>query len=241
MGKSVVFLPNCHSTNEEAKRFCRNHRPQEGTVFVTDYQRSGKGQQGNVWVSEEGKNLLFSVVLYPKFLLPQDQFYLNIVASLALQKAISQLLPAHKIKVKWPNDLYGDDHKMAGILIESALSGNQIDHAVVGIGLNVNQTHFHLPLATSMAIASGKKWEREDVLEQVLLSLESGYNQLRDGQLSALMAEYEKHLYKLHEPHTFRLENTSREGTVLGITPQGLLRVYMNGREQTFRFKELVW
>ena len=114
----------------------------EGTLILTEDQTRGRGQMGNKWLTEKGKNLTFSIVLYPSFLRPNQHFYLTQFVSIAIQEVIQELLPDKGIKIKWPNDLYVENRKLAGILIENILSGHRIQSSILGIGLNVNQVQF---------------------------------------------------------------------------------------------------
>src|SRR5688572_32157531 len=168
MGHSVVFMPECHSTNDEASQLIESSdNVVEGTVVITNDQTSGRGQRGNTWISEPGKNLTFSLVMKPAFLSAQDQFLLNKAFSLGLYDYLHITLKA-TVKIKWPNDMLANDKKICGILIENQIQGQNIQHSVVGIGLNVNQENFSMPTATSMKVFERKEFLLENVLEELL-------------------------------------------------------------------------
>ena len=133
-GANQIRLPSCHSTNDVASDLLAEGNIAEGTVIITDHQTKGKGQRGNSWESEPGKNLTCSLILKPKFLPVQKQFELTVVSSLAIVHTLRDLgLP--NAQVKWPNDIYYGNAKIAGILIENTVRANHLEYAVVGIGL----------------------------------------------------------------------------------------------------------
>ena len=142
VGRNVIRLDTVNSTNTYATNQLAKSRLPEGTAIVAAEQTQGRGYSGNQWKSEKGMNLLLSVVLYPVFLAPRQHFFLNQVASLAIAETLQAYLPVKDVKIKWPNDVFIGDKKAAGILIENSVKGNIIQHAVPGMGINVNQTEF---------------------------------------------------------------------------------------------------
>ena len=140
-GRNLIKVKTIASTNNYALELLANNEPIEGTAIMAEYQQSGKGQRGSGWLSDEGANLLVSLIFYPRFLSPNNQFYLNIIASLAVMETVNNFCRAD-VKVKWPNDVYANERKIAGILIENSIRGSQIFSSVIGIGLNINQTSF---------------------------------------------------------------------------------------------------
>lgn len=240
LGKNVVFLPHCHSTNEVAKELAKSGKLKNGSLVWADYQEKGKGQQGNVWLSETGKNLLFTLLLKPEDMKPTEQFQLNMAVSVGLQAAVKQWLPSEKIEIKWPNDLYVNDQKAAGILIETNITSSRIETVFCGIGLNVNQLHFALPTATSLAIEKQSVLNRDEVLESVLIHLEKAL-ELLAYQPQQLLAVYEKNMRWKGEEHQFQVGERLRNGTLLGVSSDGKLRVRFGEGEEKFNFKEIVF
>ena len=238
LGKKIVFLPQCHSTNQEARTLTLSGGLKHGTLIWTDYQENGKGQQGNVWLSEKEKNLLITLYLSSPPINPSDHYLLNLVASLAICEALSKALPSSKIEVKWPNDIYMDDHKIAGVLIETIISGNELEHAFCGMGINVNQSHFDLATATSLQMRSGRTFDRNEVAQNVLVAFEK-YGSSMKSQPSKLMHDYLDHLRWLNERHMYKIAGSSVEGTITGIDTHGALVLNIADKAHSFDVKEI--
>jgi BirA family biotin operon repressor/biotin-[acetyl-CoA-carboxylase] ligase len=238
LGKNLVFVPECHSTNTLALQLCQNSGPVEGTLVITPNQTAGRGQRGNGWEAEPGKNFTFSLILKPGMLAVKDQFYLNIFTSLALRDyLVDKACPA--VHVKWPNDIYVGSKKICGILVESQISGNKFSHVVVGIGLNVNQQKFGTDTATSLSSLTGKEFDLQLELETLLTFVEARYLQLREGKLTLLMEDYLDVLYGLNKPLMFDVGGVLAEGLIAGVDEFGRLRVLMEGKERVFGVKEV--
>lgn len=218
-------------------------KPPEGTVVRAANQTAGRGQLGSSWHSSAGENLLLSIIFYPTWLDIRGQFQLSMAVALALQDLGKLLVPEAQFQVKWPNDLYLNGRKTAGILIQNAVSGTSLQSAIVGIGLNVNQVSFSedAPNATSLALALGHALDLDFVAENLFACVEQRYLQLKAGQKSAIKAAYESGLWKRGVPSLF-IRNSDQlefEGVISGVTDQGLLQVETNLGAQTFDLKEL--
>ncbi len=238
LGKKVYFLPECHSTNEEAQLMCTKEGAQEGLTVITPKQTRGKGQRGNKWESTPDKNLTFSVVLKPGFLAVKDQFHLHIITSLAIYDTLFPMLKS-KLTIKWPNDIYYNSSKLAGILIENSVRGNRIEHAIVGIGLNVNQLDFNTTGATSLSRLLNQTFEPNELAELILLNLEKRYLQLKGRKTKELTELYQKRMYKFQSPHFFMINGEKRIGIITGISPAGLLEVSLDDQMYRFDLKEI--
>ena len=138
VGKNLVFVPDCPSTNTLALQITQQSPAKEGTLVITDNQTAGKGQRGNVWEAEPRQNLTFSLILKPGFLAVSKQFYLNVVICLALKDYLMEKI-SRTVYIKWPNDILVHEKKISGVLIENQLQGAHISNSIVGIGLNMNQ------------------------------------------------------------------------------------------------------
>jgi BirA family transcriptional regulator, biotin operon repressor / biotin---[acetyl-CoA-carboxylase] ligase len=238
MGKNLVFVPECHSTNTLAHEMSQHSAITDGTVIVTDHQIAGRGQRGNSWESEAGKNLTFSLILKPTFLPVHEQFYLNIFASLAIHDLLKDKTDA-TIRIKWPNDILINGKKVCGILIENQIQGPQVSNTVIGIGINVNQLTFTLSSATSLAIETGLVHDTSVLLDQLLGLLERRYLQLRESKYNAMRSAYISQLYWIDEHRLFASSGTSFEGKITGIDASGRLKLLTPEGERAFNIKEL--
>lgn len=239
LGKNVISLPECHSTNDLLMDYARLGKAQEGTLVITDFQSVGKGQRGNHWESEPGANLLFSTLLHPSYLQPKSQYYIGLCMALATVKAIEALSSPHTgLEVKWPNDLYLNDKKLAGILLESSLAGSKVDFVVLGMGLNVRQLSFSNPKATSL-LKEGTDLKTDELLEEILLQLEIQLDALRREDYQLIREEYYQRLRWLGQEHEFESENQRLSGTITGIDDQGRLELTSGGRQYVYDIKEI--
>lgn len=173
LGVPLVFLPRTESTNDDAKRAAREGAP-EGAAFVADVQTRGRGRRGHAWHSPAGENLYASFVLRPDLPVAETP-PLSLVAGLAVVDAASRFVPSEGLRIKWPNDVYLDGRKLAGILVEGLIAGARSSAVVVGIGLNVHTRDFPEPLgetATSLALASQAPLDRSQVFVALCRALE---------------------------------------------------------------------
>jgi BirA family biotin operon repressor/biotin-[acetyl-CoA-carboxylase] ligase len=237
-GKRLIYVPECHSTNDLATQILDQSLAHEGTVVITDRQLRGRGQRGNAWVSADYLNITLSVVLRPTFLSLQDQFYLNIVASLAVRDTVLQFVSVPAF-VKWPNDVIARNGKIAGILIENQLHKSSIQASVVGIGLNVNQTAFDIPSATSLALQAGQLFDNGVVFEVLMECLEARYLVLRQGKLNLLRQAYYDVLYGRGEIRRFAAGGREFSGTITGVDALGQLQVDSGGTTTSYSMQEI--
>lgn len=237
-GKTLVYLPTCHSTNDYASRFLAEENPLEGTLVITPEQTAGKGQRGNRWESQAGTNLTFSLIYKPSFLKLGHQFYLNIISSLAVRDTVAQFLQTD-VKVKWPNDIYLNNNKISGILIQNTVKGHVLGFSVIGIGLNVNQEVFSDKKAISMKKYSSKEYSVEEVLKVLLQNLDIYYAKLQSNRLDELYQTYKTHLYRFEEEHSFRANEGIFTGKITSIDETGRLIILSEGQLKVFSFKEV--
>jgi BirA family biotin operon repressor/biotin-[acetyl-CoA-carboxylase] ligase len=239
VGQSLVFMPECHSTNDEALQRIRTTNPAEGTVIITDNQTKGRGQRSNVWLAQPGVNLTFSIIFAPVFLQAKDQFNLNMAIALGIADFIQHLMPEKSLRIKWPNDILVENKKVCGILIENQLSGHRIQYSVIGIGLNVNQTQFEFDKASSLSALAGKNFTLTDVLEGLLERIEARYLMLRSIQIKKLHDEYLAAMYWIGESHIFSDVQNQFEGVIIGIDEIGRLRIRVENEVRVFSVKEV--
>ncbi|MBD2752730.1 biotin--[acetyl-CoA-carboxylase] ligase [Spirosoma validum] len=242
LGQKIQYLPTCQSTNDEAAALIAQTDPPEGTVIITDYQTAGRGQRGNQWEAKPGQNLTISLILKPTFLSASEQFWLNIAISLGIYDLL-QPLAGDALRIKWPNDIYVGSQKLGGILIENTLHGYNIEWSVVGIGLNINQTEFSYPTATSLQKQAPlpNSYDIAGLLSRLCETLEQRYLQLRSGQRDALKISYLQILYRYQEEHVFEREGTYFRGIIIGVDETGRLAIAEGNKVRYFGFKEVIF
>ena len=238
IGKNLIYLPTCQSTNDEAADLVRLGQGWEGTVVITDFQTAGRGQRGNQWLAQAGENFMLSLILRPHFLSTSQQFRLNVAISVGIYEFFKPYL-GESLKIKWPNDVYVDDQKLGGVLIENSIQGGRLEASIVGMGLNINQLLFENPRATSLRKATQKEYVREELLPDLLASLEKNYLLLRNGHFDALKMRYLQSLFRYQEQHNFRQAENVFTGMIVGVTDAGLLAVQIDNRLVYFDFKEI--
>lgn len=201
---AIIRLPETKSTNSYTIELLSKDRPAEGCVIITDYQTAGKGTDTNTWESEKGKNLTFSLILYPA-VAAEQQFILNKAVALGICDFLRAEIPGHKVSIKWPNDLYIDDNKVCGILIQNSVTGNKLEYMVVGIGLNVNQMHFtsNAPNPVSMKMVTGQGYNLDEILQKLWQSIFERYGNISPRTTRKIESEYQTALYRLEEWHDY--------------------------------------
>lgn len=233
----IYRFPILPSTNDEAVKPCYG----EGDIIVAERQTAGRGQRGHRWESAEQQNLTFTLVLEPTFLEPERQFLLSEAVALGVRDMLSEY--GITARIKWTNDIYVGDRKIAGILIEHKLQGAAIARTIAGIGLNVNQMAFSadLPNPISMRQARHFEFDREEVLTCLGSHLMARYEQLRGGDVESLQEDYHENLFRLGALSWFALPDGRRfRGTIRGVEPSGALRVEDEKRvERSYLFKEI--
>ena len=241
IGKNYLKFEELSSTNSWLMERSSAQDLPEGTVVFAANQIAGKGQRGEGWFSEPSSSLTFSVLLKPTFLPISNAFDLSICIALAVHDCLNELRPGFKIK--WPNDIYFQDQKVAGILIENQLNKSSYQNAVVGIGLNVNQMSFvNLPNAISLKQILGLSFPVEKVLESLCETIEARYLQLRVGKYDALKKEYLQSLYRYNELHVFRAENIEFKATIIDVLRNGRLLLELpDSTKRDYDIKEIAF
>jgi BirA family biotin operon repressor/biotin-[acetyl-CoA-carboxylase] ligase len=239
LGKDVHFLPECHSTNDIALNLVRQRQASEGSVVICGHQTKGKGQRGNLWQSQSGQNLTFSLVLRPDFMDISEQFYLNMAVSNSIRRLLQDYVP--HLEVKWPNDLIVPSYgKIGGILIENTFSGKEWEYAIIGIGLNINQLGFESPNAASIRSITGSQFELEELFRLLITQLEQGYIQLKKNKWNEIKAEYIMHLYRRDMWVNYLANGEQFLGKIVGINAAGKLELELeNGEISFFALKEI--
>jgi BirA family biotin operon repressor/biotin-[acetyl-CoA-carboxylase] ligase len=234
LGQNCISHETCDSTNQLVLDAAKNGAP-EGLVVVSEIQTAGRGRQRRLWHSPPGRNLYFSVLLRPQC--PQTRLpQLAMVAALALHQAIRKVAPELDIGLKWPNDLWLQNRKLSGILCECPPQSGDRCAIVVGIGLNVNAQREDFPpelqtTATSLAIAAGHDFDRTTLLAEILNAFDELYIKwLNTNDLKLFLSTWEKADILRGRTIAVQRPTDQLEGTVLGITPTGLLRLEVAGQ-----------
>jgi BirA family biotin operon repressor/biotin-[acetyl-CoA-carboxylase] ligase len=225
VGQNLITIKQVDSTNNYLKDLLSNSKPvSEGTVIMAESQYAGRGQQQNRWHSEDGKNLTFSILLKPIFLAVTQQFDLTRAVSLGIINALEPHLGA-QVKIKWPNDIYFENGKLGGILIENMVQGSQIKNSIVGIGLNINQEGFPLdvPNAVSLKQILRKDYDLKLLLSDICKNIEAAYLNLKAGRLEFVRSAYLERLYWLNEDRKFKAKGRTFTASIKGVKPDGLL------------------
>lgn len=232
----LKLLDEATSTNDVLKELARL-QTEEGLVVYARSQTAGRGQMGNSWEAAAGQNLTFSLLLAPVFLKADEQVWLNMAISLALRDMISSYMDS--VKIKWPNDIYVDDKKIAGILIENNLQSGYIRCSIIGIGINVNQSAFGNKNATSFLLERGVPSDLMDLLSQLLENIEQRYIQLELRQHRIMQSEYLKHLYRKDLVSFFRTGDRDFKGVIRTVDEYGRLVIETAEGALNFQVKEV--
>ena len=240
VGHHLVKLVKVDSTNNYLKTLLSNFKPLPiGAVIMADSQFAGRGQSNNLWLSQAGKNLTFSIYLKPDFLSAQKQFKLNEAVALGITDCLIKIL-GDDCKIKWPNDIYYNNYKIGGILIENTIRGQQINESVIGIGLNVNQTVFpDLINPSSLANIAGVDFDLMALLGDILKSVEDRYLQLEAENYQQIDEDFTQRLFRYQQTADFKVGIEIFQGKITGISDTGLLILGTAKGEQCFNFKEI--
>ena len=242
----ITRFKTLDSTNQYLQNLLNEGADIADNIVVTDFQTSGKGQGKNVWQSDEGKNLLFSIALDMSFLKAENQFLLTQMVSVAMINVIKKYLPEESLFIKWPNDIYFKDKKIAGILIKNEIKGMMMGTSIIGIGLNVNQTSFdkNLPNPISMKMITGYDFDLKLILNDICHELRAmSYEPYRNAQNSQLTANnYIKHLYRYNQWALYEHEGQVKEMMITGYDRFGrLILKEKNDHEVVCDLKEIAF
>jgi BirA family transcriptional regulator, biotin operon repressor / biotin---[acetyl-CoA-carboxylase] ligase len=240
LGFPLIHLPSVDSTNKYAATIVHSENAPEGTVILADVQTRGKGQGGNIWLSDNGLNLLCSIILKPDFLPAYKQFYLSMCVATGLYDCLNDLgIPS---QVKWPNDILIKGRKVAGILIENTILSQNLNTSVVGIGLNVNQVAFppDIPNPASLTSETGKSYDIGQFLGKLLPFLEKRFNQLYAEDYIAIKSRYLNCLWLLNTRASFTDEKGIFQGRIVDVAESGeLVILTSDGETRMYGFKEV--
>lgn len=240
----IIKLSNVNSTNEFANEILKENAPTEGCVIWGISQTNGKGQKGNTWDTEEGKNLTFTIILYPNMIEPSQQFLLNKAISLGIIDFLKSHLDEELLHIKWPNDIYAGKSKIAGILIENQILGNSIQSSIIGIGLNINQLKFssNIPNPISIKLVTGIDLNIEIALYQLLHEIEKRITNLYNSDIESLNNDYLNSLLNYQKYKKYFWNNIEIEAMIIAISEFGQL-ILKTKEDKIIKcnFKEIVF
>ena len=224
VGHNLIVLESIPSTNDFCMKLVLEKQLPEGAVVWAKEQTAGRGQRCKSWKSSLGEGLTFSVLLHPKTDL-RYQFSLNKAIAVGLCEGLKNM--GVNAEIKWPNDIYVGHHKLLGVLIENNLRGDQLQHSVVGVGINVNQLQFDeaLPNPVSLRQLLDKKLDIDVVLADLCYALERYYLHFKAGHFSKINADYHQLLYRKGEQHQFLIDGKSIKGQVEGVDELGKIKL----------------
>lgn len=239
----MIYLDTTPSTNSAARQLLAEQPLAHGSVVYTHRQTAGRGQRGNTWEAESGANVTMSLVLRPEWVKAAEQFFISEAVALGVASVVEESLSGcdHEgVTVKWPNDIYVGDRKVAGILIENSLQGASIETSIAGIGLNVNQREFHsdAPNPVSLWQISSRRYDIEDLIKRITAKI-LAYLELPFTDLHLM---YKSHLWRHDDRyHPFRSADRGIfQGRIIDVEPTGhLVLSIANSLPASFAFKEV--
>jgi len=239
---NIIKLNAIDSTNSYLKELAINNEISSYTVVVAKHQTAGRGQMGTVWLSEDDKNLTFSILIKISNFKVSHQFYLSMAVSLGVLKAVKTKVTMPMF-IKWPNDILAEKDKVAGILIENMLSGTAIKQSIIGIGLNVNQKQFSVTLknVTSLMNITGETIDKEQLLETIVNNIQYYVEFIEQNEFYKLKELYLNSLYKYKIPSMFEENNGAIFlGKIIDISKEGKLVIELeNETIRKFNLKEI--
>ena len=236
----IEFLDSIDSTNIYLSNLLENNDLPNGYCIVANFQTAGRGQVGNVWESEKGQNLLFSILLKTEKIPLNEQFMLSKIVSIAIYNVLKN--NGIETKIKYPNDIFYEDKKLAGILIENKIVGNKMKNSIVGIGLNVNQLEFVENKYTAISMRNITKiiYEKKIILQSLINQIVLLLNNFEINNKDWYETEYFKHLYRNSGYFSYEANNEVFEAKIISVSPNGKLKLLTNNNiEKDFCFKEV--
>lgn len=241
-GTPFIELESVDSTNNYALQQVNAGLAHHGASFFAHEQIAGKGQRGKIWYMEKGVNFILSIVIDPRPIPLSNQFHLSACVAVAAAELFRRYA-GEDTRIKWPNDLYWQDRKAGGILIENIISGNhEWKWAVAGIGININQTQFATTLKNPVSLKqiTGKAFNPVQLSKEFCSILDTYFRQLQNSGFDTIYKLYIKRLYKKGETVKLKKANRAFQALIKTVKPDGTL-VIEHGVEEEFRTGEIEW
>ncbi|MBH19683.1 MAG: biotin--[acetyl-CoA-carboxylase] ligase [Crocinitomicaceae bacterium] len=240
VGYQIIKLLTVDSTNNYVAKLVNKSKVSFGTVIMADFQTKGKGQRDNLWHSDNGKNLLFSIYFDSSFLTTNTIFYLSKIIAISLRNFIFNI-SGKNVKIKWPNDIIINHQKIAGILIENQLKNNNIHSSIIGIGLNVNQINFIKNLsATSLRVLTHREYDLKSLLEIFINVFNSNLSTLKEKNFNYIDNQYHQHLLNFNKWALYKENNSVFKAKLSSVNEQGFLDLVLeNGKTKSYDFQQI--
>lgn len=236
----IIKIKEATSSNSVAIEMLEKQNVDEGTIIVVENQTNGKGQETNKWHSEPGKNLTFSIIYKPTFLKPENQFYLSKAISLGVADYVG--LFCSNVAIKWFNDIYIENNKVAGILIENTWLGQKINASVVGIGINLNQEKFpsDLPNAVSLKMMTQIPFNLDESLKLLTNLINTRYILLKSNDFEIIDKDYDSILYRKGKESSFTKDGEMFKAVILGVETNGHINLkHSDGKIANYGMHEI--
>jgi BirA family transcriptional regulator, biotin operon repressor / biotin---[acetyl-CoA-carboxylase] ligase len=238
--KKLIILEKVDSTNNYAMALVQKGEAVSGEGIFAKEQTAGKGRRGKTWKSQSGENIIFTANQQMQWLPVQQQFQLSIAVALGCYDFLSNYIKK-SIKIKWPNDIFINDRKAGGILIENVVKGNLWQWAIIGIGLNINQENFDNGLkAISLKQITGINYDVIELANKLLLNLTNRIDQLKSGSFNSLLYEYNENLFCRNNVVKLKKGDIVFETKIEKISSVGEL-ITKDIIERRFKFDEVEW
>jgi len=238
----IISYDQVESTNAIAMQRLKKGEAGNGDIVITKYQIKGKGQSGNSWYSSNGTNLLLSIICTDLKLEPARLPMFNMLISLAVYNVVNNFFEGNT-SIKWPNDILVNEKKIAGILIETTLSGELVKGGVIGIGININEEIFptDLPEACSFYTITNKYYDIDMVFKMLFDQVNLELSKLKLVDFDELRKDYEPLMFGLGVKKYFRTPEKEFEGTISGINSIGQLCIDSTDGPLIFNNKEIAF
>ncbi len=239
---SLVIIDSVDSTNNYAMGLIREGMAKHGAAYFAIEQTAGKGRRNKGWTTEPGKNIMLSIIAQPAFISLYNQFELSMAVALGCHDFFKNYA-GDNVYLKWPNDIFWNDRKAGGILIENVIKGKKWEWSVIGIGININQTKFDVTgnfLPVSLKQITGKNFNVIQLANELYALIMIRYMQLQKNDFIKMLAEYNSHLFGLDKKVKFKKDNILFEVFVKGVNENGQL-ITNDGLERFFSFDEVEW
>ncbi len=246
IGFPFVELQSVDSTNNYARNLLHEGLAQHGMALFAHEQLAGKGQRGRIWSSDKGSNVILSLIVNPQSLLLSQQFQLSVCVAISVHELFMKFAGADT-KIKWPNDLYWQDRKAGGILIESVVGSRESgisswDWSIIGVGININQTAFptYLSNPVSLKQITGENFDAVVLAKELCIIMNQKFDELMNSGFENIYAQYLTHLYKINATVKLRKDNRVFEAVIKGVNRAGQLVAY-HSIEEEFNFGDVEW